>query len=84
MKVKNEYIQIKVGDKTWTKKNMILNEYLYRTFDSQINEESQQKLLGFFIYLRIKPPLGWRVSLMQPFLSNLRGLRVGSHFLLSM
>lgn len=37
MKVKNEYIQIKIGDKTWTKKNMILNEYLYRLFDSQIN-----------------------------------------------
>ena len=37
MKVKNEYVQIKIGDKTWTKKNMILNEYLYRLFDSQIN-----------------------------------------------
>lgn len=37
MKIKNEYIQIKIGDKIWTKKNMILNEYLYRMFDSQIN-----------------------------------------------
>lgn len=37
MKVKNEYIQIKIGNKTWTKKNMILNEYLHRLFNSQIS-----------------------------------------------
>lgn len=37
MKIKNEYIQIKVGNKVYTKKNMILNEYLYRLFNSQID-----------------------------------------------
>ena len=56
MKVKNEYIQIKVGDKTWTKKNMILNEYLYRTFDSQINVLHN----GFYIsecFLKLDTPI---------------------------
>lgn len=35
MKVKNEYVQIKMGNKIWTHKNMILNEYLERLFKSQ-------------------------------------------------
>lgn len=37
MKVKNEYVQIKVGNKTYMHKNMILNEYLYKLFDSQLD-----------------------------------------------
>ena len=35
MKVKNEYVQIKMGNRIWTHKNMIFNEYLKRLFKSQ-------------------------------------------------
>ena len=45
MKIKNEYVQIKIGNKTWTKHNMILNEYLYKLFNSQINEEHDNCLI---------------------------------------
>ena len=37
MKIKNECVNIKIGNKTYTKKNMILNTYLYRLFDSQLS-----------------------------------------------
>ena len=37
MKIKNEYVQIKIGDKTYTKKNMILDIYINKIFQSQIN-----------------------------------------------
>lgn len=35
MKIKNEYVQIKVGNRTYTKQNMILDIYLKRLFDMQ-------------------------------------------------
>lgn len=37
MKIKNEYIKIEVNNKTYIKKNMILNKYLNKIFQSQIN-----------------------------------------------
>lgn len=37
MKVKNEYVQVKIGDKTYTKRNTILDRFISRTFLSQIN-----------------------------------------------
>lgn len=37
MKIRNEYVQVKIGDKTYTKKNTILDRFLSRTFLSQIN-----------------------------------------------
>lgn len=56
MKVKNEYIQIKIGDKTWTKKNMILNEYLYRLFNSQINISHDDCYVSS-CYLKLDTPI---------------------------
>ena len=56
MKVKNEYIQIKIGNKTWTKKNMILNEYLYRLFDSQINTSHDDCYISC-CYLKLDTPI---------------------------
>lgn len=37
MKVSNKYVQIKLGDKVITHHNIILNEYLNRIFDSQLD-----------------------------------------------
>lgn len=37
MKVKNEYIQIKLGNKTYVKKNMLLRLYIDRLLQSQID-----------------------------------------------
>lgn len=56
MKVKNEYIQIKIGNKIWTKKNMILNEYLYRMFDSQINTIHDQCYISN-CFLKLDTPI---------------------------
>jgi len=56
MKVRNEYIQIKIGDKTWTKKNMILNEYLYRLFDSQIKTSHDDCYISC-CYLKLDTPI---------------------------
>ena len=56
MKVRNEYIQIKMGNKTWTKKNMILNEYLYRMFDSQINTEHDKCYISR-CFLKLDTPI---------------------------
>lgn len=56
MKIRNEYIQIKIGNKTWTKKNMILNEYLYRMFDSQINTEHDKCYISR-CFLKLDTPI---------------------------
>lgn len=37
MKIKNEYVQVKIGNKTYTKRNTILDRFVSRTFLSQIN-----------------------------------------------
>lgn len=56
MIIKNEYVQIKVGNKTFTKKNMILNTYLYRLFKSQINTTHDKTLINT-CYLKFDEPL---------------------------
>lgn len=38
MRVRNDYVQIKLGNKMWTHQNIILDEYLKRLFNSQIDE----------------------------------------------
>ena len=42
MKINNEYIQIKIGDKIWTHKNIILDEYLKKLFNSQIDKNHDE------------------------------------------
>lgn len=37
MKIKNEYVQVNIGDKTYIKRNTILDRFLKRIFDSQID-----------------------------------------------
>lgn len=37
MIVKNNYVKIQTGDKIYVRKNMILDTYIYRLFDSQLN-----------------------------------------------
>lgn len=57
MKVKNEYVQIKVGEKTYTKKNMILNEFIKRIFKSQINASYKNFPVITECYIKLDTPL---------------------------
>jgi hypothetical protein len=56
MKVKNEYVQIKIGNKIWTHKNMILNEYLERLFKSQ-TETIYEPCYVTKCYIKLDEPL---------------------------
>lgn len=56
MKIKNEYIQIKNGDKTYTKKNTLLDRFLQRIFNSQINLEHSSAEINA-CYLKFDIPL---------------------------
>ena len=56
MKVKNEYVEIKIGNKVYTKQNMILNSYLKAIFEAQIDTEHDNSNLGF-CYLKLDIPL---------------------------
>lgn len=57
MIVKNEYVQIQVGDKTYTKKNMILDKYLKKIFESQINPSFLSFSYIYNCYLKLDTPL---------------------------
>ena len=46
MKVKNEYVEIKNGDKTYIRKNMILDRYIKNLFSSQTTTDPTGLLLG--------------------------------------
>lgn len=57
MKVKNEYVQIQVGNKVYTKRNMILNKYLNRIFVNQINPSYTTRNDITNCYLKLDTPL---------------------------
>lgn len=56
MKIKNEYVQIKNGDRTYTKKNTLLDRFLQRIFNSQINLEHNSAEINA-CYLKFDIPL---------------------------
>lgn len=56
MKIKNEYIEIKIGDKKFTKNNMILDTYLNKIFNSQIHAEHDESLLSY-CYIKFDEPI---------------------------
>ena len=56
MKVKNEYVQVKIGDKTYTKKNTLLDRFLQRIFNSQIDlQHSSAEITA--CYIKLDTPL---------------------------
>lgn len=57
MKIKNEYIQVKIGNKTFTKRNMILDKFIKRVFDAQMDlEHSTAEIIN--CYLKLDTPIG--------------------------
>lgn len=46
MKVKNEYVEIKIGNKTYTKQNMILNTYLNALLECELDENHHPLILS--------------------------------------
>lgn len=56
MRIKNEYVEIKIGNKVYTKQNMILNTYLKAIFEAQIYTEHNNSNIGF-CYLKLDTPL---------------------------
>lgn len=56
MKIKNEYIEIKKGDKKFTKKNKILDVYLHQLFDSQMNDEHDTTTISY-CFIKFDNPL---------------------------
>lgn len=59
MKVKNEYVTIKFGNKIVTKKNMILNKYLKGVIDKQLKENvlNSPYLAFTTAYIKLDTPL---------------------------
>lgn len=57
MRVKNEYVQIKKGNKVYTKQNMILDKYINRLFSSQINPTYSTPPIINSCYLKLDTPL---------------------------
>lgn len=57
MKVKNKYVQIQIGNKTYTKRNMILNKYLEKIFESQINPSFDLGAEIKYCYIKLDTPL---------------------------
>ena len=59
MKVQNEYVQIQLGNKTYTKKNMILNNYIRNVFALQIyTTPVQYSAQMTACFLKFDEPLG--------------------------
>lgn len=56
MKVKNEYVQVKIGDKTYTKKNTLLDRFLQRIFKSQIDLQHSSAEISS-CYIKLDTPL---------------------------
>lgn len=57
MKIKNEYIEIKKGNKVFTKRNMILDVYLHQIFNSQIDDEHDTSTIGY-CFIKFDEPIG--------------------------
>ena len=57
MKVKNEYVQINMGNKSYIRKNMLLDVYLKRLFNSQI-ETTHDSCVINTCYLKLDTPMG--------------------------
>ena len=57
MKIKNEYIQIEIGNKTYTKRNMILDEYVKRFFKGQIYPDLNYNTNISSCFLKLDTPL---------------------------
>lgn len=57
MKIKNEYVQIKQGNKTYTKRNMILNKYLKGLLDNQIDAVHSNSTNINQCYIKLDTPL---------------------------
>lgn len=57
MKIGNEYVQIKKGNKTYIKKNTILDTFLQRVFNSQINPTYSTRPEITNCYIKLDTPL---------------------------
>ena len=57
MKVKNEYVEIKNGNKTYIRKNMILDRYIKNLFSSQITTEETGSVLINDCFIKLDTPL---------------------------
>ena len=56
MRIKNEYVEIKIGNKIYKKQNMILNTYLYRLFNSQISTSALSSNINR-CYIKLDTPI---------------------------
>lgn len=56
MKVKNDYVEIKMGNKIYKKQNMILNIYINRLFASQLNTTHDLANITY-CYLKFDEPI---------------------------
>lgn len=56
MKIGNEYVEIKKGNKVYRKQNMILNTYLKKLFASQVDTEHESSEIAF-CYIKLDTPL---------------------------
>lgn len=56
MKVSNDYVEIKIGNKKYIKKNMILNTYIKRLFDSQLYTDHNTSEITS-CYLKLDTPI---------------------------
>jgi len=56
MKVSNEFVEVKIGNRKFTRKNMILNTFLKKIFDSQIYNSTFAPYIGS-CYLKLNEPL---------------------------
>ncbi len=57
MRIGNEYVQIKLGNKTYIKKNMILDKYLNLIFRGQINPDINNPALINCCFIKFDTPL---------------------------
>lgn len=56
MRIKNEYVEIKIGNKVYTKQNMILNTYLKAIFDKQFVQDMNIRYIRY-CHLKLDTPL---------------------------
>lgn len=56
MKISNKYVEIKMGNKKYRKQNMILNTYLKKIFDMQMNDDHNVCLINR-CYLKLDTPI---------------------------
>lgn len=56
MKISNEYVEIKIGNKVYRKQNMILNTYLKELFASQLNTQHNLARISA-CYIKLDTPI---------------------------